>query len=158
MSSIQEALSGALRATGGTPPGRNRPEALNLTVHPQGVAVTAANPKEIAHRIQRTETFYLDLRRRVRLLLQDEGWNIRYAAQVDQMLFLHNSAVKQILFDPLAPFRSPIRALAAGETLVLFQAPSFPYYFKPKSEMNFKTRGLEGIGSIVTASSEVPHD
>jgi len=75
---------------------------------------------------------YSELRRALQTLTQDRSWSVRYASQVrrENFPFLHSAQELQILLDPLAPLRDPIRELLKDGYLCWQLFPSQSYYFK----------------------------
>lgn len=138
MTSLMDALQKAGAQGLVTTKAYTRPEAFELQLDESGnfITVTALNPESLLRRFASFETFFLELRRKVRELLNDQGWNIRYASQVPgiNLPFLHHGPQRMIFIDMMLPYRNPLRDLAAGGELLLYRLPSQVYYAKPKDE------------------------
>lgn len=117
-----------------------------LTVHPEVISIDRASPGElvvkstdarISARLRSLNVFFLELRRKVRILTKDDTWSIRYASQVQPVLLpmLHSSQTLRILIDPMGPYRDPVNWLAEGNELSLFELPSHAYYFLSREEL-----------------------
>lgn len=87
---------------------------------------------------------YKGLRRSLQEVTGDSSWRIRFASQVknENMPFLHSSATRTVLLDPLAHLRDPVRELVKDGYLTWQIYPSQVYYFKPVDEVN-KVRSQE---------------
>lgn len=114
------------------------PEVVNVSLLEDGsVQITPLDEATIATRIKTPNILFLELRRVIRRLTEDESWAVRYASKISDPLlpFLHSSNRLQVLIDPMSPYRSPIDALSKDGVLTLALLPSHVYYFKPKSEV-----------------------
>ena len=141
MSSLQDSLSTALKDR--VEPTRFKsshtlPEVVNVSALEDGsIQVTPLDISTIGVRLKAPNVLFLELRRKIRELTNDDSWTVRYASRIkDPFLpFLHSSNELKILIDPMSPYRSPIDALAKDGVLVLALLPSHVYYFKPKNEV-----------------------
>lgn len=81
---------------------------------------------------------YKGLRKALQEVTGDSSWRIRFASQVknENMPFLHSSATRTVLLDPLAHLRDPVRELVKDGYLSWQIYPSQVYYFKPVEEVN----------------------
>lgn len=112
------------------------PEVIRVSQNVAGEYLVASLDTRIVSRLRTTNIFYLELRRKLRLLTGDESWAIRYASQVSAPLvpLLYSTRSTRILIDPMSPYRDPVRALAAGE-ITLFELPSQAGYFHSREAL-----------------------
>lgn len=117
-----------------------------LQIHPEVISVEKVSDGEmritscdsrIASRLRNLNVFFLELRRKVRRLTGDSSWAIRYASQVNSPLLpmLHSSLSLRILIDPMIPYRDPVKWLADGNELSMYELPSHAHYFMTREQL-----------------------
>lgn len=114
------------------------PEVIDVKILEDGnIQVMPIDELTISTRIKTANTLFLELRRKIRELTNDQSWTVRYASRVDNPLlpFLHSSDRLKVLIDVMSPYRNPLDALSRDGVLILVYLPSHVYYFKPKGEV-----------------------
>lgn len=117
-----------------------------LQVHPEVINVDRVSVGEIritscddriASRLRSLNVFFMELRRKVRILTGDDSWAIRYASQVHTPLLplLHSPHALRIIIDPMGPYRDPVKLLSDGSDLSVFELPSHAYYFMTRDQL-----------------------
>lgn len=78
--------------------------------------------------------FWRETVRALRVLTEDNSWIIRYASQVDaqNLPAAKSTATNIAVFDPLAPYRSVVKALLIGGKVTLKSIDAPPYFFKSR--------------------------
>lgn len=81
---------------------------------------------------------FIQLRDAMRQATGDMSWAVRHASQIrrENMPFLHCASKKLIVFDPMAPFRDPVREFYSKKHFLWSIFPSQSYYFKPIDEFS----------------------
>ena len=113
------------------------PEVINVEQVSAGELVITTCDDRIASRLRSLNVFFMELRRKVRILTGDNSWAIRYASQVQAPLLpmLHSPHSLRIIVDPMGPYRDPVKWLSDGNSLSMFELPSHAYYFMSRDQL-----------------------
>jgi hypothetical protein len=130
-------LGDQLRALRDTGKLQVHPEVINVEQVTVGeIRITTCDDR-IASRLRSLNVFFMELRRKVRILTGDDSWAIRYASQVQTPLLpiLHSPHALRIIIDPMLPYRDPVKWLSDGNELSMFEIPSHAYYFMTRDAL-----------------------